>query len=989
MAEPIDDLYARWQANPGPTSTIALCDALRGSSRLDLVEIVGSHASRQLDVPSLVAAARMYTGSGRLDDAQSVLLAAGRLAPRDGDVYRWLGEVLLRRGDADRAEKVLERAISFGTRDPAATRLLARAKELGPVQRSSGMPLVAAEVARELGGAAANGGAKAHASAKAPPAPGSEDDVETQVRKGADIRHALDMASPARPLPAAGAPAIAPLPPPAPPLPPAAPPPLPPAVPPPLAPAAPPPLAPAPAPPFAAPPAPPHPGLEALALGQTENVFTAPNAGAASPFASGSPFSTGPSGGEAVAPVTAPPAPVRDAPPQRPPAPNDALLAPLGPFGRAERALADGAATRIPEARDVLEALQIAGIFEPDGAVKPQAFAWDRPAKGKRRVGSTLVLVALALVLVGAGTGTFYWVKDRRAKDHLEAERLLAKVDADLHASDATLLDPSEKTIAKAFDLESRSPHAALTWLHERAMVGLLQGGENVAFEDGTQRAKEVQVPEKRIAFAAAASFLFQGDTAGAASTIAKWDGKADDDAWYQLLAGATFERAGDPRAIERYGAAARLDPELVVAEVRLVRAMAVDGDPVKALELAKGVRQKHPDRAEGPALVALAWARDPQRGEPPPEVKTVVDMKPDALPSSLRVVPHATRAILAIADRKPDVAKEALEKGLALADTPGIAAWLGSIALETGDEALARKAALAAVSFSAVYPPARMLAARVALLGGRLDEALKATEDLPPASPDVAVVAAAVAYEKLDGERMKTALDTLEGDARKLPFLAPLQRGQALLASTASAVPADKGLEMADGEAPWGDLVAMDAALDTGDLDQARRVAAKWTGEPRGLRALRLARLARYEGKNDDADRLSRAALAGATVTVRALAERVYSLVAAGKQKEALALFKAYPNVGGPLAKWLRAYAIAAGGGKVDEARATIAQEDPPSPVAPLPSRVYAAAAYGAMKDTRHGKEYVKDLVLAGFANPDVANAAERVGAARALRKR
>lgn len=641
----------------------------------------------------------------------------------------------------------------------------------------------------------------------------------------------------------------------------------------------------------------------------------------------------------------------------------------------------------MPEARDVLEALQIAGVFEADGAVRPQVFAWDKPEAGKRRIGSLVSLILLAIFIVGGASGAYYYVTDKRAKQHIEAEKLLAKIDVDLAASDARLLEPSEQSIAKVFDLESRSPHAALTWLHERAMVGLLKGGENVAFEDGTVRAKEVGIEEKRLAFTYAASFLFQGDTAGAAGALAKWDGKADDDPWYQLIAGATFERAGDARALDRYAAAVKLDPNLVVAQILLARATAVDGDPHHAGELAKELRAKYPDRIEGTTLVALAWARDPSRGEPPPEAKEIVD-KGELLPTPLRVVAPATRALLAIEQHKNDDAKAALQKGLAVADTPGTAAWLGSIALTTGDEALARKGALAAVSFSAVYPPARMLAARVALLGVRLDEALKASEELPPASPDVAIVNAAVAYEKLDGERMRSALDALPDEAKKVPQLVPLIRGQALMGGNAQALGSDRALDMADDDTPWADLVAMDAALDVGDVELARKVATKWQGEPRALRAVRLAKLARWEGKNEDADRLSRAALEGGTVTVRALSERVFTLVAIGKHTEAIAVMKAYPNVGGPLAKWLRAYAVASNG-KVEEARAIIASEDPPPALAPLPARTIAAAAYGAVKDTRHGNEYVKAIVSAGFPNPDIAAAAEKVGVGKIARKR
>jgi hypothetical protein len=40
-------------------------------------------------------------------------------------------------------------------------------------------------------------------------------------------------------------------------------------------------------------------------------------------------------------------------------------------------------------------------------------------------------------------------------------------------------------------------------------------------------------------------------------------------------------------------------------------------------------------------------------------------------------------------------------------------------------------------------------------------------------------------------------------------------------------------------------------------------------------------------------------------------------------------------------------------------------------------------------VKDTRHGNEYVKALVQAGFANPDIATAAEKVGVGKVARKR
>ena len=95
------------------------------------------------------------------------------------------------------------------------------------------------------------------------------------------------------------------------------------------------------------------------------------------------------------------------------------------------------------------------------------------------------------------------------------------------------------------FDLDSRSPRAALEWLHERALLGLLKGGADIAFEDAMLARKRSGSRSRTIAFARVASFLFQGDTVGAAALLPKWDDKAAKEPWYQLLAGATLARAG------------------------------------------------------------------------------------------------------------------------------------------------------------------------------------------------------------------------------------------------------------------------------------------------------------------------------------------------------------------------------------------------------------------------------------------------------------
>ena len=78
MDESIDVLVSRWRDNPTPTMTVALCDALRGSSS-DLVLQVGQFATQRhsADVNVLMSVARMYLDSNRYADAQVVFAGDG------------------------------------------------------------------------------------------------------------------------------------------------------------------------------------------------------------------------------------------------------------------------------------------------------------------------------------------------------------------------------------------------------------------------------------------------------------------------------------------------------------------------------------------------------------------------------------------------------------------------------------------------------------------------------------------------------------------------------------------------------------------------------------------------------------------------------------------------------------------------------------------------------------------------------------------------
>jgi hypothetical protein len=633
-----------------------------------------------------------------------------------------------------------------------------------------------------------------------------------------------------------------------------------------------------------------------------------------------------------------------------------------------------------PHPRDVLDALALAGVFEPP-TERSAAAAWARPDAGPKRKGAGIIIGGIVTFLA-ASVGVFFFYKHKRAEEHMQAEALCATVEAQVASSKPGVLDDAEKELTQAFQLESRSPRTALDWAHERAMVGLIKSGADVAFEDAMARAKEVGIPEEKYAFAHVASFLFQGDTAGAAAVLPRWDGPAGIDPWYDVVAGATLERAGDARAGDRYAAAAKLDPNLLVAQFLQARAAAIAGDAAGAMKLAQNLRKSLPDRAEPLALVALAWGRDVNRENipAPPELDELAK-RIEELPVPLRFVPHAVAALRAFDKHAWDDAAAEVQKGLLTADVPGAAVWLGTIALPLGNEALARKGALQALQFSAVYEPARALAARVALLGDRLDEALKATEDLDASSPDVAVVRAAAAYERVDADGVTRALEALPPESRKLPALSALDMaGDAL--SGALQLDSNRLVTMAADDPPWSDVIAMDAALDAGDLASADQIATGWGKDSadRPLRALRLARLARYENRLDQADALSQTALEHGTVTPRVLWERVFVLVAKNRGNEVGSLLAHYPLVLGPLATWLSAYGTASNG-NTEGAKGRTASTDPPPSAAPLAARVIAAAAFGAMKDKRRGADYVKDVLSTGSQHPDLVAAALALG--------
>lgn len=1037
----LDDLLATWRKNPDADSTVALCAYVGASGQESLVREIGVTAEKwhARDATVMLSVGRMFLDASLLPEAQASLVTAGKADAANARPYRYLGEVLLRRGDALRAEKVLTRAMQLGMTDGETTHWHDRASFYIALQKRAGAPAVAAEVARALpkqlsipapqvkpqpfaGDEPTNprGGLPRFDSAReasqvesvpattqvvpqhktarartmigvAPPAggvaPGGRVLLQGQAGRAAALAQSRAPAPSHVPAPAqARAPAhVAPVRPAAQAL-----------------------TLPSPPPPR------PDPddvtdryaidafeqatngedleADEATQIARLKNPFDAPTRpGSADP-----PFRANARGGSlkvpppaklpglqvsAVAPARAAPAlvPQRPAPASLPPQPL--VVPPKVSMGSTQpepfpafTAPPPGGSLRPASRYDgppppsvLFEHLARVGMFEPSGGAAP---AWEQAPKQKTR--GNFFLLALCVLLSGAGIGGWRYARQIKAQRAERAVVLTNEVERMLDGGGTAELKATDQKLSEAFDLDSRSQRAGRLWLENRVLRALWLDEESRGIDSAVYRGREVGLPERDLAFGRMAAFLVEGDLAGAAAQLPKWDGLAGHDAMYQLTAGAVLERAGDLRAIERYEAARALDPKLVAADVLVARLALLELGKERALPAIQALAAKVGDAPSVRALKALAWVLDPARGDEPPADAKLAPEDAAKLPAPLLCVPPMVEAAHYVRTGDHDKLAKSLDSAIRTADSPALAADLGFLAIEAGDETLARKAALRAVSFAALYPKARTLAARVALLGGRIDEAQKAVEQLDPTSADVAVVRAVAAYESLEPSDVEAALKAL-GPASSSHTFAALAAGPGILLGTKYPAAADV-TALRDPSVPWGDIIVVDAALDQGDLTTAESVLSSRTGDAlRPVHLLRLARLRRYQNKIGDSVSASARALEG-NVTAPLLIERTYDLVAADDLSNARTLLAKYPVVLGPLSGWLAAFVDAHAKDKNEQAQAVarVAKLDLPPDASPLAIRVLALRALVVTGDKR-AKPYLAVLARRSGKHPDV----------------
>jgi tetratricopeptide (TPR) repeat protein len=626
-----------------------------------------------------------------------------------------------------------------------------------------------------------------------------------------------------------------------------------------------------------------------------------------------------------------------------------------------------------PRAETVLEHLARVGVFEKGGGAPP---AWSAAPRGRQK-GSWVFVVATALAL-GGGIGGYRYVRIIRAERMNTARQIEAEVGKLLETAKVEDLKKTDAKLSQVFELDSRSKEAAVLWLKNRVLSALMLPGEPRGIESALARCKTLDVDESKTAFGKLTSFLAEGDLAGAAAIMPKWDDRAKGDAYYHLAAAAMLERAGDVRAVGRYQQAFDLDPDLLIARVFHAELVTLEIGGAAGKSLVSGLLTRLGDVPVARALSGLTWAVDPEAGDLPESAK-VAEMDRDKLPTQLLAIPFVVDARVAARANRTADALAALDKALRVTATPAMATGIGQVAIELGDEPLARQATLRALSFSALYPRARSLAARVALLGAHVDEAKHAIQELDAKSPEVAVVRAAAAYESLDLSELESAVQAMgatDGAGRALAAGLGIALGRRY--------PDPKAIEqMAVPSVPWGDLIAVDAALDTGKMDLANKIASTWTNRTTvPTYALRLSRMLRYQNKPEEAVKASSDAMVAGGVTPRVLVERFDTLLATKEIQGARDLLAQYPIVLGPMTELLKV-SLDAADNKLARAKVAVARIEPPPEGSPVLFDLIAARAFVAAGDSR-GKTLVMRLLHAAPKNADVLEQARAVGLAR-----
>ena len=598
-----------------------------------------------------------------------------------------------------------------------------------------------------------------------------------------------------------------------------------------------------------------------------------------------------------------------------------------------------------------------------------ETLGWQRASRSFATGAWVLASAALvsALLLLGA-YGMIEQIQSSRVKRAVDLSAAIERKHASGRIEDVRA---AELDVARLFELDVRRTQTTELWLENRALAVLLLPDRPAGMSDALRRVEFQGLSPVSEALGRLVQRFEARDVSGAQELIPQFDGFAGGSARYQFAAAVVLEHAGDPGAIDRYRRTIDVDPDFAPAHVLLARLALLErgASPGRSATPALGFGlDEHPI---GQCLRRLYWALDPTREHDPPTGE-LRDDQLALLPRPLQPVPHLVEAVQAIGRQERERAAEQLEMGLRLAETPAAIARFGLVALQAGDLRLARRAAIRVHAIAPEYPLLSVLAARIALLQGHLDEAEGVVAAVDASRRQLAIAHAVVSYEMADDRGVAIASRALGSAVREDPDLAAV----ALFASVLRGrdyPEADRLQDLAVPAVLWGELLAVDNALDSGKLDLARALVRSWGPARQALApfAVRVARLARYAGEPKRAMGLALLALREADPTPRALVEAIVAQLELDRVEAARNLLDTHASLLGAHHRWLDVLIIAqersAANARVRSSRLPLPRAD-----APLAVWVLAARAFVAGGDAR-GRETVERLLADHPGHPEL----------------
>ncbi|MDX2053925.1 MAG: hypothetical protein SFV15_16100 [Polyangiaceae bacterium] len=926
-AEPsaLNELLKAWRSHPDEDTTTALCGYLGATLQLGLIGEVGrtAESAYSQNPEVLLAVGRMYLAAGMFPAAWRALAYARRADQRDPRPFRYLAEVLLRQGEATRASELLQRALEHGVTSNDILTLNEQLVEYMELERTEGAGAVAVRVAGDA--------TQMHLRPDGSPVssrarPAADDDDDTQVLDSRDseklrseLRESraefvsvvdlledddLEEASlqSVSELGAGRAELLSadlieePEPPrPEPPLK----------------------SSPVYSPAMRPAQKSPEPRVE-------DSVIVAPSSlERGRPRSVPPPTPTLPPAAKLVS--TSPPAPERAfaAPASAPPPP--ALVPPkpslppgaVRPSPRPPLKPTPSAPVPAIENRAWVPTLPPAAVSPLSPPRVPQDVGVvgfkdettaQRTLKTRRKWLLTAVEVALGLCVLGAAGFVAVRYADEQQTWARKSE--LGTVIQELSALNRRVEPAVQRTLSARIQSLGAdavaSPALARLRIRHCVVSELVFGQACNGLAQALQRAEVLGLPKRARISGELLMLLEKGNIAAAVGLVRHWEDTLSRDPYFQLGAGMALELAADPHARKFYARARELDKGLQIAALLDSRLTLLDRSLGLERAFAKDWLEPLAGTLESRVVGALAVPSNHTElkgsgGSP---------ISADTLAAPARPLLSLVQARAALLARKFVEAGNILAHALERAESPAVRGALGMLAVDAGRLDLANQVANVLEAIDADEPNARVLRARGALLEGKLGEAERLVARLA-ADPlgqklsfDLAILRSTIAYEEASAEGLRDALSRAGTDAAMSEPLKGAAVGLQLFSG--GALSSEELRALVSSGAYWAGLVAIDAALDAGDLERAEELLLHWPAiQDRPLHLLRLARLRRYEGRIREGVDITTRLFGRSVRTRRLLTEHAFLLLATGQDAQVKELYSTIPEAKDP---WLSA---------------------------------------------------------------------------------